>query len=75
MSTLISTYNFDHLDCVVYTALYTSVKNAGALKKRIISASLADGPEGEAERDAVDFAFIDASLVCPLSRYTRLHLF
>ena len=47
----------------VSVALFRNVANAGALKSRIISASTAEGDLGEAEREAVKFAFIDARLV------------
>jgi EKC/KEOPS complex subunit CGI121/TPRKB len=46
-----------------YVALYTDVRNAGELRKRIVDASGAEGEEGERQRDAVNFAFIDARLV------------
>ncbi|KAL1747756.1 kinase binding protein CGI-121-domain-containing protein [Schizophyllum fasciatum] len=44
---------------VCHTALYTGVKNAGAIRARIVAAATA----GDAERAAVDFAFVDARLV------------
>jgi hypothetical protein len=42
---------------------YINVSNAHLLKKRIINASTAQGTEGDQEREAVSFAFIDARLV------------
>lgn len=48
---------------VVYTARFKHVKNAGAIRGRIVKAATMDGPEGEKERDAVNFAFINAKLV------------
>ncbi|KAF5388147.1 hypothetical protein D9615_000010 [Tricholomella constricta] len=54
---------------VVHTALYTNISNAAALRKRIIEAAVAEGEAGERERDAVNFAFIDARLIT-----SRLHL-
>ena len=49
----------------VYLALLTDVRNAPQLKKRLVSASVMTGDEGEVEREAVNFAFIDARLVSP----------
>ncbi|GLB33373.1 putative CGI121 TPRKB family protein [Lyophyllum shimeji] len=53
----------------VHAALFTNVSNAGALRKRIIDAAGMEGEAGERERDAVNFAFIDARLIT-----SRLHL-
>lgn len=47
----------------VHIALYNAVKNAGELRNRIIRASTLEGPEGDAEREAVNFAFVEARLV------------
>ncbi|KAF7297097.1 hypothetical protein MIND_00942600 [Mycena indigotica] len=47
----------------IHIALYTNVSNSAVLKKRLIAAASAEGEEGERERDAVNFAFIDARLV------------
>lgn len=47
----------------VNVALLTDVRNAAELKKRLVTASVMPGPEGEAEREAVNFAFVDAKLV------------
>lgn len=44
-----------------YVSLYNTVNDPGSLKKRIIAASKA-GPE---EQAAVNFSFVDASLVRP----------
>ncbi|TFK45467.1 CGI-121-domain-containing protein [Heliocybe sulcata] len=46
-----------------YIALYTSVTNAGALRKRIINAASMQGREGEDEREAVNYAFVDPRLI------------
>ena len=48
---------------VVYTALYTSVTNSAEIRKRIVAAATEEGEAGDREREAVDFAFIDAKLV------------
>jgi EKC/KEOPS complex subunit CGI121/TPRKB len=44
-------------------ALFRNVENTAALRKRIVSAATLTGPEGDQEREAVNFAFIDARLV------------
>ena len=46
-----------------YIALFRNVSNASDIKTRIISAAAAQGDAGEKEREAVNFAFIDARLV------------
>lgn len=43
--------------------LYKDVKNASNLRTKIVHASTAVGEQGDAEREAVNFAFIDARLV------------
>ena len=48
---------------VVFAAKFKHVKNAGAIRERIVKAATMEGPEGDAERDAVNFAFINAKLV------------
>ncbi|KAF7320821.1 hypothetical protein HMN09_00168600 [Mycena chlorophos] len=49
----------------IHIALYTGVApaDAAALKRRLISAATAEGVEGEREREAVNFAFVDARLI------------
>lgn len=54
----------DHLS-VVHVALYTAVTNASLLRARIIKAATTHGAEGDRERDAVNFAFVNARLVSP----------
>ncbi|KAI4522406.1 CGI-121-domain-containing protein [Schizophyllum commune Loenen D] len=54
---------------VCYTALYTNVTNSAEIRKRIVAAATAEDEAGDREREAVDFAFIDARLVT-----SRLHL-
>lgn len=48
---------------VIYAAKFKHVKNAGAIRERIVKAATMEGPEGDKERDAVNFAFINAKLV------------
>ena len=47
----------------VHIALFTSVQNAPELRRRIVNASTMSGKEGDAERERVNFAFVDARLV------------
>lgn len=47
----------------VHIALFTRVQNAEKLRARLISAATAEGEEGEKEREAVNFAFVDAAPV------------
>jgi EKC/KEOPS complex subunit CGI121/TPRKB len=48
---------------VAHATLYTDIKNAISLRRRIIGAAAMDGEEGDREREAVNFAFINARLV------------
>lgn len=47
----------------VHVALFTKVANAAGIRARIVRASTMNGQEGDLERVAVNFAFIDAKLV------------
>ncbi|KAI0922299.1 hypothetical protein AcW2_007031 [Taiwanofungus camphoratus] len=61
------TYHYSHFPAevaCVYITLFTNVSNASQLRSRIIRASLMQGDEGDLEREAVNFAFIDARLIC-----------
>jgi EKC/KEOPS complex subunit CGI121/TPRKB len=51
-----------HMSCV-HAALYTDVSDSELLRKRLITASVAEGSDGERERDALNFSFIEARLV------------
>ncbi|KAG6865382.1 hypothetical protein C0991_003085 [Blastosporella zonata] len=62
-------YSFTGSRSVVHVALYTHVTNAAEVRKRIIAAANVAGAEGDALRDAVNFAYIDARLIT-----SRLHL-
>ncbi|KAI6039258.1 kinase binding protein CGI-121-domain-containing protein [Pisolithus marmoratus] len=57
------TYHYPQFNAVVYAAKFNDVKNAEALRSRIVKAASLDGAEGESERDAVNFAFIEAKLI------------
>ncbi|KAI0333470.1 CGI-121-domain-containing protein [Cubamyces sp. BRFM 1775] len=62
-------FRYPHLPSelsAVHVALFTNVTNSAALRSRIVRASQLEGPEGNAEREAVNFAFIDARLICSL---------
>lgn len=56
-------FHYPEFNLTVWIALFTAVSNPGTLRRRIIRAATAPGSEGEAERDALNFAFIDARLV------------
>lgn len=47
----------------VHISLYRDVVNAADLRKRLIAASTAIGDEGNAEREKVNFAFLNATMV------------
>ncbi|KIY69039.1 CGI-121-domain-containing protein [Cylindrobasidium torrendii FP15055 ss-10] len=59
-------FTFDHLDAIAYYALYAPINNAASIRQRIVAAATADGPEGDREREEMNFAFIDASLITSL---------
>ncbi|KAI8984890.1 CGI-121-domain-containing protein [Trametes punicea] len=63
------TFRYSHLpseSSTVHIALFTNVSNSAALRSRIVRASQLDGPDGDTEREAINFAFIDARLICSL---------
>ena len=63
---IMESFHYDHLPpelSTVYVALVTEVANAAQLRARLVKAATMDGAEGDAEREAVNFAFIDARLV------------
>ena len=53
----------------VHIGLLKNVKNAAQIRSRIISASTVTGETGDAEREAVNFAFIDARTVRGIMSY------
>jgi len=70
--TLMDSLHFPHFQVdhpYAYLALFRNVSNSEKLKKRIVSASVTEGELGDQEREAVNFAFIDARLIT-----SRLHL-
>lgn len=58
----------------VHIALFTDVKNAPELRSRLIKASTMEGEEGEKEREAVNFAFVDAAPVSLLPLFYRIEV-
>ncbi|KAJ3572596.1 hypothetical protein NP233_g2976 [Leucocoprinus birnbaumii] len=65
-------FYFPHLApdrATTHIALFRNVKNAAELRKRIIAAATTEGEAGDAAREEVNFAFIDARLIT-----SRLHL-
>ncbi|KAF9224445.1 CGI-121-domain-containing protein [Gyrodon lividus] len=75
MDSLLETYRFPQFKLsVVYAAKFKGVTNAAAVRSRIINAALKEGPEGEVEREAVNFAFINAKLITsPLHLQTAVY--
>lgn len=55
--------HFPHFPASVHIALFNNVKNAKSLRTRLIAASTMEGEDGERERAAVNFGFIDGRLV------------
>jgi EKC/KEOPS complex subunit CGI121/TPRKB len=56
-------FAYPHFSSTVHVALFVRVTNATKLRARIIRASTLEGIEGDVEREAVNFAFVDARLV------------
>jgi hypothetical protein len=58
------TYYYTHFNhAVVHVALFNDVTNSAAIRSRIIQAARIPGVDGDTEREAINFAFIDARLV------------
>jgi EKC/KEOPS complex subunit CGI121/TPRKB len=49
----------------VHIAFLTDVKNAAEIRASIVKAATLEGAEGNAAKDAVNFAFVDSRLVRP----------
>jgi EKC/KEOPS complex subunit CGI121/TPRKB len=56
-------FAYPHFSSRAHVALFNCVTNAAELRARIVRASTLEGDEGDAEREAVNFAFIDARLI------------
>ncbi|VDB86758.1 unnamed protein product [Peniophora sp. CBMAI 1063] len=63
------TFIYSHLDLHVHIALFHDVSNSADIRKRIIAAATLKGEEGDAERERVNFAFVDARLVTSLLHF------
>jgi hypothetical protein len=63
------------VDCsIVHVALFVNVVDSSLLRSRIIKASAIEGEQGILEREAVNFAFINARLVSIRSSFSLLLL-
>jgi EKC/KEOPS complex subunit CGI121/TPRKB len=56
-------FDYPQFSSTVHVALFKHVTNAAKLKARTLRASTLEGTEGQMEREAVNFAFVDARLV------------
>lgn len=56
-------YDYPQFSLQAAICLFTDVKNGPEIRKKIIEAATCRGDEGEALRDAVNFAFVDGKLV------------
>lgn len=55
----------DYAKSTIHLALFNDVIDSSQLRQRLINAStLPDNDEGDNERSTVDYAFIDAAMVC-----------
>ncbi|KAF5390473.1 hypothetical protein D9757_005239 [Collybiopsis confluens] len=57
------TFRFDHDRYSAYALLFSPVRDPGKIKQRIVAAANIQGSEGDQERDAVNFAFIEPALI------------
>ena len=62
-------YEYPQFSLQAAICLFIDVKNGPEIRKKIVEAATCQGEEGEALRDAVNFAFVDARLVSG----SRLH--
>lgn len=58
-------FNYPQFGLQAAICLFTDVKNGPEIRNKIVEAATCNGEDGEALRDAVNFAFIDARLVSP----------
>lgn len=56
-------FEYPQFDVQTSIALFTVVENAAQLRARIVQAATLTGTDGDLEREAVNFAFVDARLV------------
>jgi EKC/KEOPS complex subunit CGI121/TPRKB len=60
------TYTLDHFPSsvqAVHVAVFHNLRNAPEIRKRLIAAATAQGPEGDLAREEVDFGFIEGNMV------------
>ncbi|KAG2344960.1 CGI-121-domain-containing protein, partial [Suillus weaverae] len=69
------TYHYSQFNhAAVHVALFDNVTNATAIRSRIVQAARNLGVDGNTEREAVNFAFIDARLISsPLHLQTAIY--
>ncbi|KAF9236401.1 kinase binding protein CGI-121-domain-containing protein [Melanogaster broomeanus] len=72
---VLETYRYPQFKLpVVYAAKFKGVTNAATVRSRIVNAASMESPEGEIEREAVNFAFINAKLVTsPIHLQTAIY--
>lgn len=64
---MMETYYYSQFNhAVVHVALFDDVTNSAAIRSRIIQAARIIGVDGDTEREAINFAFIDARLISSL---------
>ena len=56
-------YDYPQFSLQAAVCLFADIKNGPEIRKKIVGAATCQGEEGEALRDAVNFAFVDARLV------------
>lgn len=64
-------YPLPHHSANLSIALF-DISNAAALRSRLVAASTAVGEEGDHERERLDFAFVDGSMVRSFARNVGL---
>lgn len=47
----------------LHLVYFENVKNAPEIRRRLVSAATMEGEEGQRAREAVDFGFVEATLV------------
>ncbi|KAF8590272.1 CGI-121-domain-containing protein [Ramaria rubella] len=63
------THTYPHLPAevsTVHVTLFFNVSNAAQLRNRLIAAANISGDDGEREREAVNYAFVEANLITSL---------
>ena len=60
---LMEVYDYPQFSLQAAVSLFTNINNGLEIRKKIVEAATCQGEEGEALRNAVNFAFVDAKLV------------